>query len=49
MDTEKNVSLNFKVPKELYDKLNQAAKANSISLAAMVRVICSEYFNSKDK
>ena len=43
-----NKSLNFKIPEELYEKLQTEAKNKSISLAAMVRVICSEYFNKRD-
>lgn len=39
-----DTALNIKIPKELYDKLkNEAAKKN-ISLASLVRLICSEYF-----
>ena len=41
-------SLNFKVPIELYDRLVKEANNKNISLAAIIRVICSEYFNDKD-
>ena len=44
-----NKSLNFKVPTELYDKLVNEANSKNISLAAIIRVICSEYFNNKDE
>lgn len=38
-------SLNIKIPSELYGKLKAEAKKKNISLAAMVRLICSEYFD----
>lgn len=38
-------SLNIKIPSELYEKLKAEAKRKNISLAAMVRLICSEYFD----
>lgn len=38
-------SLNIKIPSELYEKLKAEAKKKNISLAAMVRLICSEYFD----
>lgn len=37
-------ALNIKIPSELYDKLKKEAKKKNISLAAFVRLICSEYF-----
>jgi len=43
-----NKALNFKVPIDLYEKLVNEANNKNISLAAIVRVICSEYFNNKD-
>lgn len=45
-------ALNIKIPSALYDKLKAEAERKNISLAAMVRVICSEYFedrSGKDK
>lgn len=38
-------ALNIKIPEELYNKLKEEAKKKNISLAAIVRLICSEYFN----
>lgn len=38
-------ALNIKMPSELYDKLQKEAERKSISLAALVRMICSEYFD----
>ncbi len=40
-------ALNIKIPSELYDRLKEEAKKKNISLAAMVRMICSEYFEKK--
>ena len=39
--------LNIKISTELYDKLKEEAKKKNISLAALVRMICSEYFEEK--
>jgi len=38
-------TLNIKMPSELYEKLQDEAKKKNISLAALVRMICSEYFD----
>ncbi len=40
-----DTALNIKIPKELYDKLKKEAESKNISLASLVRMICSEYFN----
>ena len=40
-------TLNIKIPTELYEKLKEEAKKKSISLASIVRLICSEYFEKK--
>ena len=40
-------NLNIKIPTELYEKLKNEAKDKNISLASIVRLICSEYFNAK--
>lgn len=40
-------NLNIKIPTDLYNALKKEAESKNISLAAMVRVICSEYFNKK--
>lgn len=37
-------ALNIKIPNELHKKLIDEAKKKNISLAALVRLICSEYF-----
>lgn len=39
-----DTALNIKIPKELYDKLKKEAEKKNISLASLVRIICSEYF-----
>lgn len=36
--------LNIKIPSELYNKLKEEAQKKNISLAALVRMVCSEYF-----
>ena len=38
-------ALNIKIPSELYEKLKKEAEKKKISLAALVRMICSEYFD----
>ncbi len=38
-------ALNIKIPSELYERLQKEAKRKNISLAALVRLICSEYFD----
>ena len=38
-------ALNIKMPSELYEKLQKEAERKNISLAALVRMICSEYFD----
>ncbi len=40
-------ALNIKIPSELYDMLKKEAEKKHISLAALVRLICSEYFEKK--
>lgn len=40
-------ALNIKIPTELYDKLKKEAQRKNISLASLVRLICSEYFDEK--
>lgn len=37
-------ALNIKIPCELYNRLKEEAEKKNISLAALVRLICSEYF-----
>lgn len=38
-------TLNIKLPTELYEKLKEEAKNKNISLASLVRMICTEYLN----
>lgn len=40
-------SLNIKIPTELYNKLKNEANNKNVSLASIVRIICSEYFEKK--
>lgn len=42
-------SLNIKIPSELYEALKNEAKKKNISLASLVRLICSEYFEKNEK
>ena len=44
-----NVSLNFKVPEALADKIKKEAAKKNIAMAAMCRLILSEYFEAQDK
>lgn len=37
--------LNIKMPAELYDRLKAEAERKNISLAGLVRMICSEYLD----
>lgn len=39
--------LNIKIPEKLYNQLKKESKAKNISMAALVRLICSEYFIGK--
>lgn len=38
-------TLNIKIPSDLYAQLKKEAERKHISLAALVRLICSEYFD----
>lgn len=40
-------ALNIKIPSELYVKLKAEAEKKNISLASLIRLICSEYFERK--
>lgn len=40
-------ALNIKIPTELYNQLKEEAAKKNISLASLVRLICSEYFDNK--
>lgn len=42
-------ALNIKMSSELYEQLQNEAKKKNISLAALVRMICSEYFEKNAK
>jgi len=48
-DEVASVSLNFKVPEELRDKVVKEADKKNISMASMIRVILSEYFEEEEK
>ena len=37
-------TLNIKISSKLYEKLKKEAEKKNISLASLVRMICSEYF-----
>lgn len=40
-------ALNIKIPEKFYERLKKEAEEKNISLAALVRLICSEYFLNK--
>ena len=40
-------ALNIKIPSALYEALKKEAAKKNISLASLVRLICSEYFEKK--
>lgn len=42
-----DATLNIKLPKELYSQLKELSKKKNISLAALVRIICTEYIENK--
>lgn len=42
-------ALNIKIPKELYDKLKKEAEKKNISLASLIRLLCSEYLDKQSK
>lgn len=42
-----NKALNIKIPEQLYKQLKEEAEKKCISLAALVRLICAEYFEEK--
>lgn len=42
-------ALNIKLPSELYQKLKEEAARKNISLASLVRLICSEYMERVNK
>lgn len=44
-----NKTLNIKIPSELYEKLKEESRRKNISLASIVRLICSEYFEDKNR
>ncbi len=39
-------ALNIKIPSKLYEQLKAEAEKKNVSLASMVRIICSEYFEN---
>ena len=40
-------ALNIKIPSEFYDKLKEEAQKKHISMASVVRMILSDYFDAK--
>lgn len=40
-------ALNIKIPSALYDNLKVESAKKGISMAALVRMICLEYFDNK--
>ncbi len=40
-------ALNIKIPSKLYEQLKTEAENKNVSLASIVRIICSEYFDNK--
>lgn len=42
-------ALNIKIPSDLYNALKSEAEKKNISLASLVRLICSEYFEKSNK
>ncbi len=40
-------ALNIKIPSKLYEQLKEEAEKKNVSLASIVRIICSEYFDNK--
>lgn len=40
-------ALNIKMPTALYEALKKEAAKKNISLASLVRLICTEYFDKK--
>lgn len=39
-------ALNIKIPSKLYEQLKEEAEKKNVSLASIVRIICSEYFEN---
>lgn len=39
-------ALNIKIPSKLYEQLKEEADKKNVSLASIVRLICSEYFEN---
>lgn len=42
-------ALNIKIPSELYEQLKKEAEKKNISLASLIRLICSEYLEKSKK
>ena len=40
-------AMSITMPTELYEALKKAAKERNISVAALIRMICSEFLKSK--
>jgi predicted DNA-binding protein len=39
----------MKMPSELYQQLQEEAKRKGLSVAALIRMVCSEYLESEKK
>ena len=44
-----DAALNIKLPKDLYNQLKEIAQKKNISLASLVRIICTEYIDEVKK
>lgn len=44
-----NRALNIQIPESLYKKLQNETQDKSVSMAAMVRLICLEYFEMAER
>lgn len=40
-------ALNIKIPEELYNDLKEAAKSQNISMASLVRLLCTDYIEAR--
>lgn len=42
-------ALNMKLPKDLYEQIKRISKSKNISMAALVRMVMTEYCNREGK
>ena len=45
--TVNNKVLNMRLPEKLYEELKKVAEEKNISLASLIRLICTEYLNNQ--